>query len=180
MFLAELLSRNFKAKLGKFSSNPDIEANVNSHTYAIECKRIFNEKSFVFNYKKTTDQLKETLNNGEYNFGIPVIDVSRVFIVKEKENLILKSDTEYDANKKALDVLEEFFNKYKTQLYENYNPKIPSIILRLSTPVVLKNQKPFSAWGRYLIICELSKPSQISLFHIIKSDFSKLSSSFNF
>lgn len=174
LFLAELLDRNFKANLGEFNGNPDIKVDVNSHTYSVECKRIFSEKSFISNFIKAKGQLNKSLNNKKYNFGIPVIDVSRVFVIKEKGNFLLKSGVEQEANEKALDTLEKFFNKFKTQLNRDYNPKIPALILHLSTPVILENQKLFLNWGHYLIICELPNLSQVSLFHILRSDFAKL------
>lgn len=173
LFLAELLAHNFEANFGQINGNPDIEVKANSHIYAIECKRIFSENSFLSNFNNAKDQLNKSLENKKYNFGVPVIDVSRVFIVRENENFLLESSSEQEATKRALNELEKFFSKYKPQLYREYNPKIPALILNLSTPVVLKNQ-PFIAWGHYLTFCELSNLSQISLFHMIKSDFTKL------
>lgn len=172
LFLAELLNHNFKAELGEYSGNPDIKVNTNSRTYAVECKRIFSKNRFVNNFKDAQRQLVEILGDGhEYDLGIPVIDVSRVFLVKERENFLLNG-TKEELNKRALDTLEKFFHKFKLR---SYSPKIPALILYLSTPVVvLENQRPLPAWGHYLTICELPNPPQISLFHIIKSDFAKL------
>lgn len=186
LFFAELLDRNFKANLGQFNDNPDIEVVVNSHTYAVECKRIFSEKSFISNFQKVKNQLNKSLSNKKYNFGIPVIDVSRVFVVKKeiikekgdfkkrKIDRVLPAITENEANEKALNALEKFFDKFKVQLFKLYNPKIPALFLHLSTAIALENQKPFIVWGHYSTVYELSNLSQISLFHIIRKDFVKL------
>lgn len=175
ILLGEFLTHGFNAKIQRdVSSHPDIEVTVNNRSYSIECKRIFKLKTFVRNFNHAKAQLENyVLNKQKDNYGIIAINVARVFNRGDK---LLAAQGEMNANNKALDELEFLFKQFENQLHNKYNLKIPALFLHLSTPVVLDKQKPFLAWGHYLAPCELSNSSQISLFHLIRSDFSRLSS----
>ncbi len=173
LLLGELLAHGLDAKIKQsVSDHPDIEVKKDKRYYAIECKRIFKTKAFLRNFKDAKSQLENfSLNKKNYFCGIIALNVTRAF--NEGDKLFIAQD-EKEAENKAFGELEPLFNKFKEQLYKNYNSRIPALFLHLSTPVVLKTQQPPLAWGHYLIVCELARLNQISLFNHIKSDFSSL------
>lgn len=173
ILLGELLNRGFDAKIQpSVSDHPDIEVIVNKNIYAIECKRIFKAKTFIRNFNRAKIQLqKYSLNQQKFNYGIIAINVVRVF---NKGDKLLLAQNEQEANGKAFNELRRLFNQFENKLHKNYDSKIPALFLYLSTPMVLENQRPFLTRGHYLLLCELSDRSQISLFHLVKSDFARL------
>jgi len=156
VLLGELLNHNYDAVIPP-SDHPDIEVVVNNYTYAIECKRIFETKTFIRNFNRAKNQLENySLNGQKYDYGIITINTTRVF---NKGDKLLAAKDGVEAKKKALDELQSLFERYKNQIFGSRNLRIPTMFLHLSTPVVLEKQNPYLAWGHFLTICDTSNPS---------------------
>ncbi|WP_457641286.1 hypothetical protein [Persephonella sp.] len=180
LFLAELLKNNFQANIYECTENPDIEVIINqSRKYALECKRIFSKKSFIKNFKRARSQLKQVLEKHDYDYGIIVIDISRDFIVKEENNMVLETINVDITKRYVYQELKSFFDSFKPFLHKRYIWKIPALILYISFTNVVKHRYPSVYWGHFLYMHDLASFNQVSLFdQVIKTDFIKLTNIF--
>jgi hypothetical protein len=132
--------------------HPDILVKVNEREYAVECKRVFTEETFIKNCERARDQIKKYSLTKRQRLGIIAISVTRAF---HSGDLKLVTSTV----KKASDTV----SYYMDLLYKN-NAKALSDLLDYKFPALLLD---------YSDICEVDTPiwiHKVSLYKLVSSN----------
>ena len=126
--------------------HPDISLNIGNNRYAIECKRVFLEETFLALTKEAIKQLNDySLKNDSDRIGIVAVSITRAFHAGDMK---LYAENMNGLGELAEIAMEKFIKKYSDFFNKEFPENIPAIILDFSD--FAEAEKPY--WLHWLYI----------------------------
>jgi hypothetical protein len=147
-----------------FDDNPDIIVETYGYKYAIECKRIYKEESFISNIKEAKKQLVNNSIGKKSRRGLIAISVTRAFNSGGTKKLV--TETAQEASESVDSVLEAIYKENVGAISELLPYTIPGLLLEYSD--IAEINVPY--WIHKMLFARLANTGSAKVLN----DFDKL------